>query len=257
MAKVSIATLETAPVIRDPGESGSKVETLAYFDRKQDPIRTLLHRLRPDARLRLEGTPSDCAAYVWRGSARVGAVELNPRSSVIAEYGAAVELTAGAEGADIVTFVLRERRPAARAGGQVHLLPTERVPRLANMDGLVEAGGGLHADAHCPTCELWLHENDFYVPDSHTPLHSHSEDEVIFILDGAMRLGAKLYGPGSAVAIHANTKYKFDAGPEGLSFVNFRGATPTYTPADGSAPLDSTGFWRTKLGSPPYLEPAG
>ena len=61
--------------------------------------------------------------------------------------------------------------------------------------------------------------------------------------------------PGNAVAIHADTKYKFDVGPEGLSFVNFRGATPSYTPADGSTPLDSTKFWREKLGSPPYLEP--
>ncbi len=253
MAKVSIMTLEDAPVAAGAGDEG--VVTRAYFAGGTDPIQTHVHLLQPGAKIRVEGKPADRAIFVWRGSAKAGGVQLDSQSSVIAEYGSAVEVTGGSEGTTLVEFNLSARRPQSRDGGHVHLLPADRVPRLANMAGLVEAGGALHADAHCPTCELWLHENDFYVPDSHTALHSHSEDEVIFVTSGAMRLGARLYGPGSAVAIHAGTKYKFDAGPEGLSFVNFRGAKPTYTPADGSTPRDSTKFWREKLGSPPYLEP--
>lgn len=253
MAKVSIMTLEKAPVVAGPGDDG--VETRAYFTGRRDPIHTHVHRLRPGARLRVAGQPADRAVYVWRGSAEAGGVALDASSSVIAEYGSEVEITGGVDGATVIEFNLAERRPRSRAGGHVHLLPADRVPRLGNMEGLIEAGGALHADAHCATCELWLHENDFFVPDRHTALHSHSEDEVIFIIGGAMRLGAQLHGPGSAVAIHAETKYQFDVGPEGLQFINFRGATPSYTPADGSAQLDSTKFWREKLGSPPYLEP--
>jgi hypothetical protein len=254
MAKVSIATPEKAPVVTTARGRG-EIETRAYFAGAKDPIHTHVHRLQPGARLELDGAPADRVGYVWQGAAEAGGVRLEPRSSVIAEYGSSIELTACAEGACVVEFTLRERRPNSREGGHVHLLPNEIVPRITNMNGIMEAGGGLHADAHCPSCELWLHESDFYVPDSHTPLHSHSEDEVIFILDGSMRLGARLFGPGCAVAIHAHTKYLFNVGPDGLSFVNFRGATPSYTPADGSAPLDSTKFWRTTLGSPPYLEP--
>ena len=253
MAKVSIMTLEKAPVVSGAGDEG--VETRAYFTGSKDPIHTHVHCLRPGGKLRVEGQPADRAVYVWQGSAEAGGVQLDTQSSVIAEYGSAIEITGGSEGATLIEFNLAERRPESRAGGHVHLLPADRVPRLGNMEGLIEAGGALHADAHCPTCELWLHENDFFVPDRHTALHSHSEDEVIFITGGSMRLGAQLHGPGSAVAIHAETKYKFDVGPEGLQFINFRGATPSYTPADGSAPLDSTKFWREKLGSPPYLEP--
>jgi hypothetical protein len=251
MAKVSIMTLEKAPVVAH----AEGVETRAYFTGGRDPIHTHVHLLQPGGTLRVEGQPADRAVYVWQGSAEAGGVRLDATSSVIAEYGSAVEITGGSGGATLIEFNLAARRPQSRDGGHVHLLPAERVPRLGNMEGLIEAGGALHADAHCPTCELWLHENDFFVPDRHTALHSHSEDEVIFITGGGMRLGAQLHGPGTAVAIHAETKYKFDVGPEGLQFINFRGATPSYTPADGSAALDSTRFWREKLGSPPYLEP--
>jgi hypothetical protein len=254
MAKVSIMTLEKAPVVA-PRAGSEGVETRAYFTGGKDPIHTHVHRLKPGAVIRVIGQPADRAVFVWEGSAEAGGVRLDPQSSVIAEYGSGIEITGGSDGATLIEFHLAERRADSRAGGHVHLLPADRVPRLTNMEGLVEAGGALHADAHCATCELWLHENDFYVPDSHTALHSHSEDEVIFVTAGSMRLGAQLHGAGSAVAIHAETKYKFDVGPDGLSFVNFRGATPSYTPADGSTPLDSTKFWREKLGSPPYLEP--
>ena len=87
-------------------------------------------------------------------------------------------------------------------------------------------------------------------------MHSHSEDEVIFVRDGAIKLGNRLYGPGTALAIGANVKYEFWTGPEGMSFVNFRGASPTYTTADGSFVLDEAKFWQGAVGAPQYLEPA-
>lgn len=111
----------------------------------------------------------------------------------------------------------------------------------------------LHADARCPTCELWLHENDFFAANEETALHSHSEDEVIFVRGGSIRLGKRLCGPGTALAIAANTKYGFRSGPDGLSFVNFRGTSPTYRSADGALVLDEAELWRTKVGVPHYL----
>ncbi len=152
---------------------------------------------------------------------------------------------------------MRERPANPRAGGHVHLLPNRIVPRAEKLSEAGTAGGALHADAHCPTCEIWLHENDFYTGDHETVLHSHSEDEVIFVRDGAIKLGNQLYGPGTALAIGANVKYEFWTGPEGLSFINFRGASPTYTTADGSYVLDEAKFWQGVVGAPQYLEPQG
>jgi hypothetical protein len=116
-------------------------------------------------------------------------------------------------------------------------------------------GGGIHADAACPTCTVWLHENDFHCKNGTTvPLHSHSEDEIIFVTAGEIRLGNRRYGPGTALAITANTVYGFEAAPEGLSFINFRAASPTVTTPHGVH--DEAQMWTSKLGKPPYAQVA-
>lgn len=53
-------------------------------------------------------------------------------------------------------------------------------------------------------------------------VHCHEEDEIMYILAGEMVLGNRSLGPGSSMFIAANTKYGFRAGPDGLSFLNFR-----------------------------------
>ena len=80
-----------------------------------------------------------------------------------------------------------------------------------------------------PDVQAVAHENDYSNADEETALHSHSEDEVIFVRAGSIRLGNAVHGPGTALAIAAHTKYGFFSGPGGLSFVNFRGTSPTYT----------------------------
>jgi hypothetical protein len=213
-----------------------------------------LHKLEPGATLTLDGTPTDRLAYVWEGAVEAGGETLDKRSSLIVEHGRSTSITAGNDGATLVEFNMRERPAEPRAGGHVHLLPNRIVPRVEKLGETGTAGGALHADAHCPTCEIWLHENDFYNSDHETALHSHSEDEVIFVRDGAIKLGNRLYGPGTALAIAADVKYEFWTGPEGLSFINFRGASPTYTTADGSYVLDEAKFWQGVTGAPQYIE---
>ncbi len=256
MAKVSIATLDKAPVVGAADKPRGGVETRAFFAGDGDPIHMHVHRLEPGATIRLEGRPTDHIAYVWRGAVDAGGTRLDPGSSVIAERGSAQLLSAVEEGATLVAFHLREPHAQLRAGGHVHLLPADRVPRHSDITGEGYVGGGLHADAQCPSCELWLHDNDFIVPDKVGTVHSHSEDEVIFVVRGAMKLGNMLYGPGSAVAIHADTKYGFTVGPEGLTFINFRGTTPTYTSGDGKVTVAEGEFMRAKVGAISYLEPA-
>jgi hypothetical protein len=86
-------------------------------------------------------------------------------------------------------------------------------------------------------------------------VHSHSEDEIIFVTKGAMRLGTRLYGPGSAIAIPAETFYSFGVGPEGLSFVNFRAARPADIKFKTGGSWDEVAYWRDNVGRPQYLEP--
>ncbi len=255
MTKVSIIPLERAPTMRPPASSRGLIESRAYLGKASDPIHLQYHCASPGAEMSISGDPADRLMYVWKGSIQAGGATLAPGSSAIVEFGASLDLTASAEGATLLVFNVSERRPGDRKGGHVHLLPSETVPRTASLHGSAGIGGGLHADAACPTCSVWLHEQVYQMADKETALHSHSEDEVIFVTGGAIRLGQRVYGPGVALAIAANVKYGFHSGPGGLKFINFRGASPTYTLADGSMVLDEAELWRSALGRPSYLAP--
>jgi hypothetical protein len=254
MPRVSIATLEESILVPSPVGEGL-VESRAMLSRQVDPIHLVMHRLGPDASMTLSGDPADLALFVWQGSIVAGGAVLDEKSSIVIEYGASLLLTAGSYGAVVMAFNLSQRGPDALGGGHVHILPADRVPRTEALGGNPGIGGALHADAGCPTCRVWLHENSYAMADRETVVHSHSEDEVIFIHTGSVRLGNRLYGPGTALAIAADTKYGFFSGPDGLGFVNFRGSSPTYTSGDGKTVMDEAELWRGLLGWPDYLEP--
>lgn len=61
-----------------------------------------------------------------------------------------------------------------------------------------------------------------YEPESEIRLHAHDEDEIIYVLDGAMRINNRTVGPGACLTIPGGTFYGFHAGPEGLRILNFR-----------------------------------
>ncbi|HZP28332.1 MAG TPA: cupin domain-containing protein [Acidimicrobiia bacterium] len=59
-------------------------------------------------------------------------------------------------------------------------------------------------------------------PDALIGQHAHGEDEIIYVLDGELRLGRQVLTRGASVYIPGGTLYSFRAGPEGLRFLNFR-----------------------------------
>jgi hypothetical protein len=252
MAKIEIVRLEDARNIEPAAKARGQVHSRAYFDKTSDPLRLSIHQLSAGATLNLAAAPTDALAYVWKGVVLVRGVRLEQRSSFIIDRGGSAEIAAATE-ATVLLFGLDAQAGAAGVTPSIHLLPNERVPRSRDLDGQGSAGGALHADASRPDARLWLHENDFYLGDFQVAPHSHSEDEIIFVREGELRLGERLYGPGTALAIAANARYGFHAGPNGLSFVNFRGGPPTCTSHDGQHTMDEAEFWRSETGRPEYL----
>jgi quercetin dioxygenase-like cupin family protein len=59
-------------------------------------------------------------------------------------------------------------------------------------------------------------------PDAVIGQHAHDEDEIIYVLDGELRLGRQVLEAGSSIYLAGGTLYSFRAGPEGLRFLNFR-----------------------------------
>jgi quercetin dioxygenase-like cupin family protein len=52
--------------------------------------------------------------------------------------------------------------------------------------------------------------------------HAHDGNEIIYVLEGEMRLGTEILRAGSSLAVAGQTIYGFHAGPEGLCILNFR-----------------------------------
>jgi hypothetical protein len=263
MPKVSVVTLDKAHAVKAPTGYSGLAEALAYYDDENSPLHLHLHRIDPGEVLRIGPMATDCVAYVWHGAVTAGGWPMDKGSSLIVEHGETLEVQGGNAPAELLAFHAAHVPAAPRAGGHVHLLPTERVPRKDDINGGgFPVGGGMHADSGCSTCEVWLHENHFsgrrpqLTPEEEKRgVHSHSEDEIIFVIDGNIRLGNKLYGPGTAVAIAADTLYSFTTGPDGLSFINFRAGTPGDIQFANGMAISETGYWKDRQMKPEYVAP--
>lgn len=263
MARIFVVTPDkTKAVPLPPGISGGG-ESSVYLDPGQFPLRLHLHRLSAGDEARLGPMDCDCVGFVWHGEVEAGGHTLKAGSSIIAEKGQAISIKGTAQETDLLVFASSAPVQSDSAGGHVHILPSGRVPRSDNLGGGTDAAGAIHADSDCDSCDVWLHENHFgggmplSSEDEKRGVHSHTEDEIIFVTDGQMRLGNKLVGPGTALAIAADTLYSFTPGPDGLSFVNFRASKPGDIRFASGPSISETQYWRERLPRPEYLEPVG
>ncbi len=260
MPKVSVVTPEKANEVSLPHGIECTGQAKAYLGARQFPLQLFQCEIFAGGALAIAPQPADCVVYVWSGVVEAGGQALPVGSSMIVERGAEAAISA-TDAARLLIFAASGPPESVSAGGHVHLLPADRAPRSDDL-GQSGVGGAMHADSDCPTCDVWLHENWFpggAAPDEETVkrgIHSHSEDEIIFVLGGSMRLGNKLVGPGTALAIAADTLYSFTPGPDGLHFVNFRAAMPGDIRFTNGPSISETGYWREKLPRPEYLEPA-
>ncbi len=53
-------------------------------------------------------------------------------------------------------------------------------------------------------------------------VHAHETPEILYIVKGQMLFGKSVLNPGDTVAIPGLALYSFQAGPEGVEFLNFR-----------------------------------
>jgi quercetin dioxygenase-like cupin family protein len=76
---------------------------------------------------------------------------------------------------------------------------------------------------HHPGSETDLQMFEVRVPPGHVvESHAHDEDEIVYVLEGEMILGARVLKAGSSAMIPGKTLYGFSAGADGLVFLNFR-----------------------------------
>jgi quercetin dioxygenase-like cupin family protein len=59
-------------------------------------------------------------------------------------------------------------------------------------------------------------------PDAVFNAHAHDEDEIILVVEGELHAGSRVVASGESMYIDGGTVYSFRAGPDGLTFFNFR-----------------------------------
>lgn len=253
MAKILIRSLADAPreASPDPASRVSGVDIRAVLAGPDVPLH--LHRLllRPAAWIAWNDGGRGLMLYVKSGVVQILGQEVGAGGAITVEHGAKARLTA-VEESELLMF---QQGPICNAriegaGGHVHILVPQSVPRRTHYAGMDHLGGALFADASCPSCSLWLHENTF-MGHHGADLHTHSEDEVIVVLAGEVILGKRNYPSGTVIAVAANTVYGFATGHENSTILNFRPAAPTYRSRKaGLTEIDERAFHVQQLGSP-------
>jgi hypothetical protein len=199
-----------------------------------DDFRLWLAVLELDDGGELHAGPGGEALYLLDGEVAVDGTVCPAGGAVVVEPG--VEARLEARGAVRAAHFGARHAGPVEPGRGVHVVGPRGLWTSGRLEG-VEAVW--FADSTCPTCAIAF----FLVSaaDAHRgPPHSHTQDEIIYLIDGSLRTGARRYGPGTALSIHGGTRYALDGPPGGHRFLNFR-----------------TGVsYQTNAGQPPRLETA-
>lgn len=195
------------------------------------------------------GDHSDDALHVMAGELDVGGRRCPSGGAVIVESGAVA--TAVAVGP---TRVLRVGSSDPKPSEWGPLGPPafdRRAVHVVGPGGMFATGEPerVHAvwfsEGTCDTCRAQLFE--VTAPPDDEPwgkAHSHSQDEIIYLLDGSVSMGAYAIEPFTALPIRADVRYALVGGAEGHRFINFRRGVSVQTHAYDPEPLVETAFAR-------------
>lgn len=195
---------------------------------------------------------ADCgeeALYVQRGELTVAGRRCPAGGAVVIESGArcTVRAVGGAWVAHLGAAGSAQPAPAGPPadgalgpppqpdGHGVHVVGPGGVWRSGALEGVHAVW---FADSTCPTCRVTL----FTVESSEAvdgPAHTHSQDEIIYLLDGGIRMGAQVFGAGTSLCIPHDLRYRFRGEEGGHRFLNFRRGLSYQTNA-GAEPLIET-----------------
>jgi hypothetical protein len=238
---IILADIATA----SPGEAPDSVRLLAepteirhVLGGAKAPIHMFAYQLAADGMVVWDRPAQARTLYVRAGEVVIRESRFGAGSVIVIEGDAECTVRAGSDGADFIEF-FDHRGPVTRRGGAVHAVPGGASP-IVDRDGVRSS---VYSDARCPGCGVWLHENHIRPPGRHVDLHSHTEDEVIVVMEGEMVAGARHLGPGSVLSVARDTLYKFDAGEGGLRFINYRPSRPRYLRHGESEPIDEMAIY--------------
>ena len=87
-----------------------------------------------------------------------------------------------------------------------------------------------YAEQLCGDLETgpWVHIITMMEPEYEAAIHCHSEDEIIYIIDGAMIIGGRMRNAGTVIFMEKETDYNFTVGAKGVRFLEMRPGRAQY-----------------------------
>jgi hypothetical protein len=177
--------------------------------------------------------------YVRTGSVSVNDVACPQGSAVGLEARAGVRLRA-TDHSQIVHFGQSGAGPPIPTGSPesgVHIVgPGPRSCQTTNIGGC-QLVTGYFLDSTCPTCSITLFRvvgDGSYAGAS----HSHSQDELIHVLKGELRVGPLRVGPDSTIGVPHDRRYSFRTS-EPFEFLNYRPGLSTHVSRERGSRLET------------------
>jgi quercetin dioxygenase-like cupin family protein len=220
-----------APACTGTGTIESGIARPAAFD-----LWVVDARLDPGAELHWGPDHGDEAVVVLAGTVDVAGQSCPTGTAIVVEAGAPATVSSDGP-ATIVHFGRHPPVGAGRPDAGVHVVgpgPAHGA-EVARPDGSMSAG--YYADSTCGTCDLTLLRNSG-VGVIRGSSHSHSQDELIRVLDGELHFGPDVAGAGMTAAIPADRRYAFRASAP-FTFLNYRAGPSSITKGDGAAVRES------------------
>jgi hypothetical protein len=178
----------------------------------------------------------DEAVVVLAGAVDVLGQSCPAGTAIVVEAGAPATLRSDGP-ATIVHFGRHAPARHGRPAAGVHVVGPgpARGTDVTHPEGSMSAG--YYLDSTCGTCDLTLLRTSG-VGVIRGSSHSHSQDELIRVLDGELHFGPQVARTGMTAAIPANRRYAFRASAP-FTFLNYRAGPSSITKGDGVAVQES------------------
>lgn len=183
------------------------------------PLQMYVTQLDAGGTLRWNEHHDDEAIYVMSGSLQVVDTPCVAGGAVVVEAGVAMEVFVTEDAAIVHCARAPEALSTNRGGRCAHVVEPTGWYQSGARDGVSAVW---FTDSTCPTCDVALFRVDKEAEKGAGPNHSHSADELIYVLDGSLRFGRQDLEPGTCLSIAANQRYTVGPGDHGYSFLNYR-----------------------------------
>lgn len=232
-----VADGHAAPTCRLAGRGRSRLMASSAT-----PLWLVESTLEAGSALVWEREHGDEIIYVSSGSLEVAGDTVGAGAVLVLEAGVALRVES-AEQTAIVHFGSTDPSPpsegpygAPDAGHRHHVIG----PRGVSARHDPPKHTVYFATGACRTCRGTLMQSSRTVASS-AQAHSHTQDELLHLLAGELRIGSLVARAGDTLAVPAHLRYRFDSGPDGYDLLNFRPDVSWYVPVRGSEPLLESG----------------